>query len=160
MKRKRHFESSMPALLIVALVAFGCATQGINLVQNHTASVEIVCAGDEKAFVEEANVYQDGTDLVIEGYVKRKSRWLPPKDYEAHVDMAVLSPDGKLVYKASAGILPMPRVKSLQAPFSARFPFVAAQGTMVRLAYHRFQSQPSQIFDCGQNAAAQETLSE
>ncbi|HOV86601.1 MAG TPA: hypothetical protein PLM79_09580 [Syntrophobacteraceae bacterium] len=149
---KRFTGSAMFVLLIVALTAYGCATPGVNLVENRTASVEIISAGDEKAFLKETDVYQDGTELVVTGYVKRKSRWSLPRDYDAHMDMAVFTSDGKLIDKASAGFLPMPRVKSLQSPFTARFQLVAPKGTTVRFAYHRFQSKPSKTFDCGQNA--------
>jgi len=152
------FAISTLVIFTFAFDAYGFFSRGTDLVKKGEVSMQIVERGDEKTFISEAHVYQEGNKLVVSGHVKRFSEFRPRNDYQAHVDLAIYSVGGNLVGMYSANFLPMPWVKSRLSPFEAQFRFFAEKGTVVRLAHHRYPLL-SKSSDCGHNAAIEREYS-
>jgi hypothetical protein len=152
MNRKRRRGAGLFAVCMAIVILTGCAT-GANLVKIGRAAIETAVSGDDYIRIHDANIYQDGNELKVSGKVKQIGSYLP-RAYNAHVDLAVLSPQGTVVKYGSAGFARTSNIKRHhEAWFSARFPLVAEQGTKIILAYHRLETSNSKTSDCRQNVA-------
>ena len=144
-------------ILVCVAVAFmalsGCTSSRINLVRNGTVSVERL-RSKGNVYISGVFVYQEGDELMVSGKAKPRSRHLPTS---GHVDIAILSPKGEVIGKASTFYTPrIIRRKSARrgSRFTARFSVIPPEASRVRLAYHGQRCSAAQTtFDCGKNAA-------
>ncbi len=140
-------------LVLTGIFSFGCVSHRINLVENGKIIIERVPS--KNIYVSEAHVYQEENELVITGRVKRSntSVW-----DGGHVDIAVVSPKGKVLDKVSTSYTPriIRRKGSRESFFSASLPMTPPEGTTVRLVYHKLGRSINEEFECGNNAAAQD----
>jgi hypothetical protein len=151
MKKNGFFRIIGGFIVCTFAVAFWGCTASYDLIENGTGSIEIIAAGDEYASITELDLYQDGRYLVISGNVEEKDHRRPPDGYDAHVDMAVFAPNGKLVKRRSAGISPAGGIE--ESLFKVRVPYLAEEGTLVRFAYHSGHPLAGGGLNCGDNAA-------
>ncbi|MEN6437788.1 MAG: hypothetical protein ABFD97_04335 [Syntrophobacter sp.] len=133
-------------LFLAAMLASGC-TAGYDLVEKGMGAVELLTPGDRYMAITYANAYQDGIYLVVSGSIVAKSSESPPAGYDAHVDVAVLAPDGKLADKRSLDIL---LGESSRHEFRIRFPYFAKLGTLLRVAYHGGLRLTDDVSNCGE----------
>jgi hypothetical protein len=136
-------------ICLVALLVSGC-TATYDLIETGVGSIELAASGDRYAAITEADLYQDGAYLVVSGSVEERFVSLSPVNYSAHVDVAVLTPDGKPASKRS---LKISLEESSQSDFEVRFSYFAEPGTRVRLAYHSNRRLIEGVPNCGENAA-------
>jgi hypothetical protein len=143
----------LAALLVCLLVlsVSGCTTS-YDLIETGAAAIELATSGDSCAAITDVNLTQNGDCLIISGSVQERSNAWLPADYDAHVDVAVFAPDGKLAQKRS---LRISLEESSQSAFEVRFPYIADRGTLVRFAYHSDRRLAEGVPNCGQNAAAE-----
>lgn len=147
------------ALIFVTTGVFltGCASDRVNLVDRGTLSIERVPS--RGIYISEVRVNQDGNELVVTGRVKRR-------DVSAggfgHVDVAIISPEGKTLEQVSTYFSPriIPRKHDHRrlhgSRFEVRLPTIPPTGSKVRVAYHRISKPDSRTSSCGENMAVSE----
>ena len=121
---------------ILTIVISGCATNRIDLVDSGVLSLEQHTMG--KVYIAWSDAYEDGDGFVVTGVLKRRGTIGMP--IKAHVDVTVLSPDGKVLDEARSSDVYVPRRitgrgQSLQR-FRVRFPSIPAEGSKVSIVTH------------------------
>jgi len=138
------------ALVVFGIVSVGCASHRVNLAENGKIIVERVPS--KNIYVSKAHVYQEENELVITGRVKRSNTSALDG---GHVDIAVVSPEGKVLDKVSTSYTPriIRRKGSHESLFSARLTMIPPVGTTVRLVYHKLGRSINEKFNCGNNTS-------
>jgi hypothetical protein len=127
---------------ILAVVSlFGCATSQVNLVKENTARVEIVSSKDTRASISNADLNQNGNELVVMGTVNNQEPLFTT--YDGHIDVVVIAPNGGAVRIGTARYHHFPS-RRRSSSFTLRFPMIAEKGTLVRLAFHRVDGADSE----------------
>jgi YD repeat-containing protein len=150
MKMKKSNILITLALVVFGIITLGCASHRVNLVENGKIIIERVPS--KNIYVSKAHVYQEENELLITGRVKRSNTSVLDG---GHVDIAVVSPEGKILDKVSTSYTPriIRRKGSRESLFSARLSMTPPEGTTVRLAYHKLGRSISEEFDCGNSVA-------
>jgi hypothetical protein len=144
----------LACLCLAMIVLAGCASSKVNLVDTERVTIERM-ASEGGVRIENVYVYQEGNELLVSGRVKRRGtgRVIP----RGHVDIAILSPEGNVIEKASTSYVPTTIRRKLShrgSHFNARFSVVPPEGSTVRVSYHaRGYSAARTTFDCGENSA-------
>ncbi len=154
MNKKIYFIEILVGLAVILIALSGCASSRTNLVKNEMVSVERL-PSKGNAHIFKVYVYQEGDELVVSGRVTRRFKYLLSS--QGHVDIAVLSPKGEVVGKASTSYIPRIIRREGQhraSYFTARFSVIPPKASAVRLSYHAQRySAAKTTFDCGDNAA-------
>ena len=118
---------------LLAIVISGCATDRVDLVDTGVLSLEQHTTG--KVYIAWSDAYEDGDGFVVSGVVRRRDTvGLPIK---VHVDVTILSPDGKVLDEGRSSDIYVPRRivgrgQSLKR-FSVRFGSIPAEGSKVSI---------------------------
>ena len=85
----------------------------------------------------QATARQDGENVVVEGFVKRKKvhgRVIP----KGHVDIGIVDQQGRTILQIPASCMPeiIPRMDGLKSSFMARIPVLAPRGSFVSVKFH------------------------
>ena len=154
MNKKIYFIEILLGLAVVLIALSGCASSRTNLVKNGMVSVERL-PSKGNAHIFKVYVYQEGDELVVSGRVTRRFKYLLSS--QGHVDIAILSPKGEVIGKASTSYIPRIVRREGQhraSYFTARFSVIPPKASTVRLSYHAQRySAAKKTFDCGDNAA-------
>lgn len=92
------------ALSILAIVMSGCSSRN-SLVEQGIASIET--KPSKKVKILWMDVYRDGEEIIVYGVVRRRSHTLYP--LKTHVNVAILSPDRKVLREARTPDIYVPR---------------------------------------------------
>ncbi len=103
-------------------------------------------------------VSQDGDTLIVSGKLKLNKHSL--KKFDGHVDVTIISPEGKSIISTSLNYSPRVRsIKSLRklyrkTTFKACFSEKLRKGSTVRVALHNSDDRViGEAFNCGNNQA-------
>ncbi len=136
MNKKAYSIIILVALAIVLIALSSCTSSRTNLVKNEMVSVELLPSkGNARIF--KVYIYQEGDKLVVSGRVRRFFKNRPTS--RGHVDIAVLSPKGEVIGKASTSYIPRIIRREGQhraSYFTARFSVIPPKASTVRLSYH------------------------
>lgn len=132
------FTSSVVGIVLTmsAILVLGCATNRISHTNRLPIPFELVSSKD--AYISKAYAYEDGSELVVSGKVKRSAQnCCDPA--RGHVDIAVLGPEGNILDVTSTLYSPrnIPKVRSRTSHFLARFPYTLPEGSTIRIIHHR-----------------------
>jgi hypothetical protein len=134
---KRHLRRGIVTCFAVTVaIVSGCAANRVDLVDTGVLALEPHAEG--KVTIAWCSAYRDKEGLVIAGVLTRQDHvGLPIK---AHVDVAVLSPDGHTLDESRTPDVYVParitgRGQKLKR-FEVRFPHIPPQGSLVRLVCH------------------------
>ena len=132
------------ALKLVAVMVFGmliavisgCVTDSVDLVDSGVLSIEQHTTG--KVYIVWSGAYEDGDGFVVTGVLRRRDTvGLPIK---VHVDVTILSPDGKMLDEGRSSDFYVPRriVGRGQSSkrFKVRFPNIPAEGSKASIVVH------------------------
>ena len=133
--RKKKVLSLVIAMVFgtLTIIISGCATDRVDLVDAGVLSLEQHTTG--KVYIAWSDAYKDGDGFVVTGVLRRRDTvGLPIK---AHVDIAILSPDGTIIDESRSSDVYVPRRiigrgQSLKR-FRVRFSNIPPQGSLVRL---------------------------
>ncbi len=156
MKRNVKHIIAVVTFSMATLVMTGFSKRRVNLIDNGTVLLDRMSS--EEASVYNVSVLQEGDELIIRGKVKHRHRTYGFNS-RGHVDIAIFSPDGGIIKKASLRTNPRTlhkgvlRRRAKKASFIVRLPIVPLQNTKVRIAHHIRKYPADKVFDCGQNAA-------
>lgn len=121
---------------LLVSVFSGCAANRVYLVDSGFLTLEKQATG--KVYVAWSDAYEREDGFVITGVLRRRdSVGLPLK---THVDVTVLSPDGRVVDTARSGDIYVPRRMTGRGQsfkrFSVHFPSIPPRGSTVRVVSH------------------------
>ncbi len=133
MRRRISAITATALFIVIASVVSGCATGRVNLVDAGVVTLEKQAAG--KVYVAWSSAHECEDGLVITGVLRRSDRTGSP--IRAHVDVTVISPDGRVVNTACSNHVYVPRRRtgrgqSLQR-FKVQLPDIPPRGSSVRL---------------------------
>jgi hypothetical protein len=128
-------------VLASLIVLARCASERINLVETGMVSLEIVAA--KGISVQDADVYQDGDNLVIKGRITS----IEDIDYlkNRNVDITILGPGGRVIRQASSrymtkmltfGPKDLSRTAAREAYFEEIIHVAIPEASTVRLEFH------------------------
>jgi hypothetical protein len=136
MKMKRLGLAVGMTLGMAAIFVTGCATNRIDLVEQGIVSVETVPS--KRVRILWTDIYQDGDDTVVYGVVQRRSHTSYP--IRTHVDITMLSSDGKVLQEARTGDIYVARRipdKGINwTRFRLRLPGIPVEGSKVKMVVH------------------------
>ena len=117
----------------LAIIISGCATDRVDLVDTGVLSLEQHTTG--KVYIAWSDAYEDGDGFVVSGVVRRRDTAGQP--IKVHVDVTILSPDGKVLDEGRSSDIYVPRRivgrgQSLKR-FSVRFGSIPAEGSKVSI---------------------------
>ena len=139
----------------VIMTGLGCASNRVNLLKDGTVELERIPS--KGYYISYVNIYQNRDALVVYGHVKRRSR---VGDSSGHVDIAIVSPNGKVLEQISTlykpRIILTRKMHTRKSTFEVRLPTIPPAGSLVRVAYHRDSKPVNRTFPCGENRAASE----
>jgi hypothetical protein len=115
-------------LLALFLALTSCASGRINLVKTGQVSMDVVAV--KSVTVLDADVYQDGDKLIVEGRVKSKQY--------GYVDITIVGPDSKIIDQARSYYIPRMTARGFAryGDFEDVFHIVPPKGSAVQLAFH------------------------
>lgn len=121
--------------LLVSIIS-GCAANRVDLVDSGLLTLEKRAIG--KVYIAWSDAYEHEDGFVITGVLGRRDHVGSP--IKAHVDVTVLSPDGRVVDTARSGDVYVPlritgKGQSLKR-FSVHFPSVPPRGSTVQVVSH------------------------
>lgn len=122
-------------LTMAVILVLGCATNRISHTNRLPIPFELVSSKD--AYISKAYAYEDGSELVVSGKVKRSAQnCCDPA--RGHVDIAVLGPEGNILDVTSTLYSPrnIPKVRSRASRFVVRLPYTLPEVAAIRLAHH------------------------
>lgn len=105
MKRRPYAVVIGMFLGMFATVVPGCATNRVDLVDQGIVSVETTSS--KSVNILWTNVSRDGKETVVYGAVQRRSHTSHP--IKTHIDIAISSPDGKILEEARTLDIDVPR---------------------------------------------------
>ncbi len=136
---KKKIMKSTFSIFIAVIVLSGCALSNMNLANNPAFTIKRVNNND-RITISSARIYHDNGDTIVTGKVKLSKNLPQPKF--GHVDIAVISLDGKVLDSASVFYNPRQRTRRMQlkasngSTFSVRFPGLLQDGSTIRLVTH------------------------
>ena len=124
-------------LLLIPIFVVGCLAASVDLVDNHTVSLERVST--KYFYISWAKVYEQEDEIEVRGQIRRRYRGRGGNGGHGHIDVAVLAGDGTVLEEVSALYYPrdIPRKSVPTAFFTAHLSKLPAAGSTVRLRYHR-----------------------
>ena len=140
--RVRHVMSWLGVCMLAVAIPslWGCATNRVSLSDLGTVKLEIVPSKDPYVHISEADVYQDGNELVVTGTAVKRGPLFTT--YKGHIDVAVISPEGETIKQASAEYRRHPS-RRRTTTFAVRIPVPAEKGTIIRLMFHTLNDTDS-----------------
>ena len=134
-KRLSTITAALSLGLFVSIIS-GCTANRVDLVDSGFLTLEKQAAG--KVYVAWSDAYDRDGGFVVTGVLRRSDHVGSP--IKAHVDVTVLSPDGRVVDTARSGDVYVPRritgrgqsFKRFSVPFSSKPP----RGSTVRVVSH------------------------
>ncbi len=134
---EHKFTSSLVGIVLTMIVmsVLGCATNRISHTNQLSVPFELVSSED--AHISKAYAYEDGSELVVSGKVKRNAQnCCDPA--RGHVDIAVLGPGGNILDVISTLYSPrnIPKARSRTSRFVVRLPYTLPEVAAIRLAHH------------------------
>lgn len=140
-------------ILSVSMTGWAFASNHINLLNDGAVKLERIPSKCHY-YISYVNVYQNDGELVIYGHVKRRSRI---GGGSGHVDIAIVSPDGKVLERISTlhkpQIILTRKMHTRKSTFEVRLPTIPPTGSKVRVAYHRDSRPNGRTFSCSENMA-------
>ncbi len=139
-------------IFFAGIVLSGCSFSSMNLADDKAYTVECDKSSD-RISIRSAKVYEDDGNTVVSGKVKLNKHLQQPR--QGHVDIAVISPDGKVTDTASVFYTPRIRTTRMQrkankgSSFSARFPGSLPQGAIIRIVPHNSIEETADKIDKG-----------
>ncbi len=136
MKTRLSVSLSMLGLSMLAAVISGCAADRIDLVNTGMLTLEKQATG--KVYFAWCGAYEQADGFVITGVLRRCDYVGHP--IKAHVDVKILSPDGRIIDTARSNYIYVPRRitgkgQSLKR-FRVHFPNVPPQGSSIQVVSH------------------------
>lgn len=123
-------------LIVNGSIIYGCAQLSPRLAGTDTISVE----SSSPIYVQiiPTSVIQEGDELVIEGWVNRRSSSRSKYIPLGHIDITLYGPDGVIIREAFVGYTPrrIPRKYMLRSHFAVRLSVKPPPGSLVRLTFH------------------------
>ena len=121
--------------MLIAAIS-GCTTNRVDLVDSGVLTLEDQTLG--KVYIPWSDSYKDGDGFVVTGVLRRYDHiGLPIK---THVDVTVLSADGKVVDQARSSDVYVPRRITSRSQsfkrFKVRFPSIPALSSKVSVVAH------------------------
>lgn len=122
-------------LFALLLILVSCATERTNLVKTEQVSLDVAAA--KGITVLDADVYQDGDKLIVEGRVRSM--------HDGHIDITIVGPDGKIIKQARSyyrtramtfGPKGIPQMFAHEANFEEIFHIILPEKSTVRLEFH------------------------
>ena len=128
--------AAVMVLGMLSVIFSGCATDRVDLVDAGVLSLEQQTTG--KVYIAWSDAYEDGDGFVVSGVLRRRDTvGLPIK---VHVDVTILSPDGKMLDESRSSDIYVPRriVGRGQSSkrFKVRFPNIPAEGSKANIVVH------------------------
>ena len=143
------FSMSFLGVVLLILTMSGCALNRPNLVRDGFVELEIL-PNEGKVEIGKVRVFNKNTDLVIAGTVERRAAAVVRR---SHVDIAILSPDGKVIEALSTHYTPsFARIRNRKSNFSVSLPVDLPQDGKIRVALHT--QSVKNTFNCGHNIAS------
>ena len=134
-KRLSVVTAALSLGLLVSVIS-GCAANRVDLVDSGFLTLEKQAAG--KVYVAWSDAYEREDGFVVTGVLRRSDRVGSP--IKAHVDVTVLSPDGRVVDTARSGDVYVPRRITGRGQsfkrFSVHFSSKPPRGSTVRVVSH------------------------
>ncbi len=139
-------------LTLILAGLLSCASGRLNLAESGAIHIEEVPSTDK--YVIGVTAYEDGDGLIIKGKVRGLGSSIGSR---GHIDIVVVSPDGKILTQSSAPILPRTTLRkrtrnALRSHFETRLGNIPPAGSAVRIAYHR-SDPPIREVCCNENEA-------
>ena len=141
-------------LIVVSVspLGLGCASNHVNLLKNDAITLEQIPS--QGYAISGVSVKQINHELVIRGKVKRYSRCTTGS---GHVDIAIVSPDRKILEQistlSSPRIIPTKKMYNRDADFEVRLLSIPPAGSIVRTAYHGGSISQCKALSCEENTA-------
>lgn len=155
MRIRNHSAILLVGFGVLAMTVSGPVSSKANLLDKEKVSVERV-PSKKKAYVTSSYAFQEGEELVVSGKVRLRRN--VALSSQGHIDIAIFSPEGKVIKKASVFYIPRSYLRNgfrpTKSSFVARFPLIPPRGSVVRVAYHSTLLLPRKSFNCGHNIAA------
>jgi hypothetical protein len=139
-------------IFFAGIILSGCSFSNMNLAGNAEYTIERVNTSD-RISIRSARVYQDKGDTVVSGKVKLNKRL--PQPMRGHVDIAVISHEGKVIDTASVFYTPRIRTRRMQlkankgAYFTVRFSGLLQKGSTIRIVPHNSIGKTADKIDTG-----------
>ncbi|MHC4639805.1 MAG: hypothetical protein ACYTBP_09525 [Planctomycetota bacterium] len=126
-------------VMILAILLFiipGCAANRVDLVDTGVLSLEQHTTG--KVYITWADIYEDRDGFVVTGVLRRRDTAGPP--VKVHVDITILSPEGKILNEGRSSDIYIPRriYRRTQTfkRFEVSFPGIPPEGSKVTITAH------------------------
>lgn len=127
------------ALGMLTVIISGCATDRVDLVDSGILSLEQHTTG--KVYIAWSDAYEDGDGFIVTGVLRRRDTVGNP--IKVHVDITIISPDGKVLDEGRSSDIYVPRriVGRGQAfkRFKVRFSNIPAEGSKASIAVNSGQ---------------------
>ncbi|MCZ7583338.1 MAG: hypothetical protein M5R36_08405 [Deltaproteobacteria bacterium] len=140
---------------LIVLMA-GCATTAPNLASG--GRIALNSAVSDELQIGSLAVYKSDGATVVTGQVRAKRTQSRPHPV-GHLDFAVTSQDGAVVYEGSSNVhISRPRhgKPTLSSRFEVKLPVDVPDGSIVKVAFHNEAKDHNAIFNCGANTAGHE----
>lgn len=137
MKYKFHSSIIGIGLVISIISVSGCTANRISRTNQLSLSIPLELVPSEDAYISRAYAYEDASEFVIYGKVKRRAQnCCDPA--RGHVDIAVLGPEGTILDVTSTLYSPrnIPKARSKTSRFTVRLPYIPPDGATIRIAHH------------------------
>ncbi len=119
-------------ILLSSIITTGCATNRINLA--NTEQIEVIKNSSRSAKITKLAVYSNNSGISVSGELRKR---IPSRGrLYGHVDVGVLSPDGKVLFTTNTSYHRKKR-KSYTSKFTVDIPFVLERGSTIRVTHHR-----------------------
>ena len=116
---------------LVGMAAY--ASNRLDLTDIGTARVKVIHSEGQKVEISNVNVFQEGKDLIVAGNAIERGPLF--RTHKGHIDVAVVSPDGKRVEHGTAEYRHIPS-RHRKSDFSVRLPIFAGKGTEICMIFH------------------------
>jgi len=143
--------------VVVALFVSACSlNRSALLTEKRSVSIERLPSTVRGQYFHDVHAWRDGNELVVSGNVKRRYNSVSPGN--GHVDVAVVTPDGKVVKYVSTAYSPKAISKRSHpgSHFAVSLQPAPEEGNTVRVAIHENRASDKAAdsrFDCGKNIA-------
>ena len=139
-------------IFFAGIVLSGCSFSNMNLADNKKYTVECEKSSD-RISIRSVKIYEDDGITVVSGKVKLHKNLPQPR--HGHVDIALISPEGKVMHTASVFYRPRTLTRRMRlkankgSSFTARFLGSLPQGSIVRLVPHNSIEETADKIDKG-----------
>lgn len=132
MKLKRL---SALTLCLLLLIPGGCATKGVNLVENGTVTMSRATRDDGHFALISACAYQKGNALLVSARVRKLMNGRLPDSYDPYINVSLLAPDGvTVICRQAVRVLPL-ALRRREKELTVRLPCSPEKGSNVVLAF-------------------------